>query len=301
MLHTHEILSGISGSVSLACWLFVLVPQLLENYMSKSADGISLAFLIVWFVGDVANLLGATLARLVPTVIALALYFCAADAVLITQILYYNHVNSRKNVVQASTQVDIEDRPDQPLLSRRPSEIGLPGSRRRSSVSQKRQRAATLPLIPEDRGHARRWLKNSLSVFAVCALGGVGWFVAFSVGVWKPTIENPESSPHESVPAQILGYLSALLYLGARIPQIIKNSREKSCEGLSILFFALSLLGNLSYGGGILFHSLEKEYLLTNLPWLIGSLGTISEDLIIFIQFYVFGDKEADRCSAIEA
>lgn len=48
MLPTHEILSGISGSVSLACWLFVLVPQLLENYMSKSADGISLAFLIVW-------------------------------------------------------------------------------------------------------------------------------------------------------------------------------------------------------------------------------------------------------------
>lgn len=52
MLHTstHEILSGISGSVSLACWLFVLAPQLIENYMSKSADGISMAFLIVWLV-----------------------------------------------------------------------------------------------------------------------------------------------------------------------------------------------------------------------------------------------------------
>ena len=50
MLHVHEALSGISGSVSLACWLFVLVPQLLENYMSKSADGISMAFLIVWSV-----------------------------------------------------------------------------------------------------------------------------------------------------------------------------------------------------------------------------------------------------------
>ena len=50
MLHTHEALSGISGSVSLACWLFVLVPQLLVNYTSKSADGISLAFLIVWLV-----------------------------------------------------------------------------------------------------------------------------------------------------------------------------------------------------------------------------------------------------------
>ena len=50
MLYNHEALSGISGSVSLACWLFVLVPQLFENYISKSADGISLAFLIVWLV-----------------------------------------------------------------------------------------------------------------------------------------------------------------------------------------------------------------------------------------------------------
>lgn len=50
MLHPHDILSGISGSVSLACWLFVLAPQLYENYKSKSADGISLAFLLVWLV-----------------------------------------------------------------------------------------------------------------------------------------------------------------------------------------------------------------------------------------------------------
>lgn len=50
MFYTHEIFSGISGSISLACWVFVLAPQLFENYRSKSADGISLAFLIVWLV-----------------------------------------------------------------------------------------------------------------------------------------------------------------------------------------------------------------------------------------------------------
>jgi len=49
----------------------------------------------------------------------------------------------------------------------------------------------------------------------------------------------------------------------------------------------------------ILFHSLEKSYVLTNLPWLIGSLGTIAEDAIIFVQFRVF--KSADLSgSAIE-
>jgi hypothetical protein len=42
-------------------------------------------------------------------------------------------------------------------------------------------------------------------------------------------------------------------YLGARIPQIIKNQREKSCEGLSLLFFILSLLGNATYGAGVRF------------------------------------------------
>lgn len=140
---------------------------------------------------------------------ALALYFCVADAVLITQILYYNYVKSRQNDVQ-STRVGTEDRPDQPLLSRRPSDIGLPGSRRRSSVSQKQRRAAVFPIIPEDGGHSRPWLKNSLSVFAVCALGAVGFYVAFRAGLWKPTVEDPVNATHDNVVAQILGYLSAV-------------------------------------------------------------------------------------------
>jgi hypothetical protein len=54
---------------------------LIENYKSGSADGISLVFLAIWFIGDVTNLFGALWAGLVPTVIALAMYFCVADLV----------------------------------------------------------------------------------------------------------------------------------------------------------------------------------------------------------------------------
>jgi hypothetical protein len=43
----------------------------------------------------------------------------------------------------------------------------------------------------------------------------------------------------------------------------------------------------------ILFHSVEKEYFMTNLPWLIGSLGTMVEDATIFLQFRAFGSGEA--------
>ena len=71
----------------------------------------------------------------------------------------------------------------------------------------------------------------------------------------------------------------------------------------------LSLLGNASYGAGvslqtrvvfisltgpqILFHSTEREYILTTLPWLIGSIGTMAEDATIFVQFHIYGDKSA--------
>jgi solute carrier family 66 (lysosomal lysine-arginine transporter), member 1 len=61
----------------------------------------------------------------------------------------------------------------------------------------------------------------------------------------------------------------------------------------------LSTLGNITYGASILFHSLEKEYITTNLPWLIGSLGTIAEDVVIFIQFRMYKTKP-DSSSAIE-
>lgn len=71
-----------------------------------------------------------------------------------------------------------------------------------------------------------------------------------------------------------------------------------TCVGLSLLFFMLSLMGNATYGAGILFHSLEKEYVLTNLPWLIGSLGTMAEDGIIFMQFRMYAEKPPSTVAA---
>jgi hypothetical protein len=50
-------------------------------------------------------------------------------------------------------------------------------------------------------------------------------------------------------------------------------------------------MGNITYGAGILFHSVEREYIITNLPWLIGSLGTMVEDGVIFVQFRIYSPK----------
>lgn len=68
--------------------------------------------------------------------------------------------------------------------------------------------------------------------------------------------------------------------------------------GLSLLFFILSLLGNLTYGAGIIFHSLDPDYLLMNTPWLLGSLGTMVEDVVIFGQFRLYA-RNAEEEEAV--
>jgi solute carrier family 66 (lysosomal lysine-arginine transporter), member 1 len=57
-----------------------------------------------------------------------------------------------------------------------------------------------------------------------------------------------------------------------------------------------------------LFHSVERKYVIKNLPWydaqnvhhhaniprLIGSIGTIAEDAVIFVQFRLFRARKGE-------
>jgi hypothetical protein len=120
----------------------------------------------------------------------------------------------------------------------------------------RRRRASSLPSLREEEARSE-WMKNTLSIVGVCVVGAAGWAIAWKTGVWVPT-PTADEVPGTETPlgASILGYASAVCYLGARIPQIIKNQRDQSCEGLSLLFFMLSLLGNATYGAGV---SLSKS------------------------------------------
>ena len=263
-LTTREALSGIFGSISLACWLFLLLPQLLENYRNSSAEAISLAFIFVWFIGDVANLAGAIWAGLVPVITAIAVYFCIADGVLIGQCLYYGIKNKRKQgkallsarpssagassstaapdgrVGQQSSGVPDEEEP----LLKRANSITIPGSadtRRRSSASARRRRSSVARqddqlakiLEESDENGAQLWFKNAMSILAIAVVGAAGWAVAYESGAWKPSPTSADDHEEEmALGAEILGYLSAVAYLGARIPQIVKNARDRSCEGM---------------------------------------------------------------------
>jgi lipid-A-disaccharide synthase-like uncharacterized protein len=110
---------------------------------------------------------------------------------------------------------------------------------------------------------------------------------------------------------QIFGYVCAVLYLGSRVPQLLLNYRRKSTEGLNALFFLFACIGNLTFVCSILAfepicsrHSrghwkksncqpgeavaIYGQYILVNLSWLIGSLGTLFLDFAVFVQFFMY-------------
>ncbi|KAK1758596.1 putative vacuolar amino acid transporter YPQ1 [Echria macrotheca] len=320
-----EALSGVFGSVSLTAWICLLLPQLITNYKNQSADALSMKFLFIWLLGDISNLSGALWTNLAPTAVALACYFCLADLILITQCSYYNTVNARRrarslhrrrhsSTATRDTDATAVSDEEEPLLRsasrrRRSESIGLPGSHRRHSVRRRESNLDPLTRIitgEDDTPDSNPWLHNAFSLVAVWVVGGAGWFVSYKMGAWDVSDGVPDAgdglanAQPEKIIGMVLGYISAICYLCARIPQIIKNYQEKSCEGLALLFFLLSLTGNFTYGASVLAYSQDRDYFIRALPWLLGSLGTMVEDCIIFVQFRIYSpaNKQVKAASA---
>jgi solute carrier family 66 (lysosomal lysine-arginine transporter), member 1 len=193
------------------------------------------------------NVFRAIWGGLLPSIIIVSAYFIISDSALIFQILYFRKRSHHH--ISRDARVSTESNP---LLPRRASYHDPPPT-------------TTL----------KATLQYLLALVIVIAAGIIGWAL------------SSENHPRETVPTtdplgpKILGYASAGLYLSARIPQIWHNYKLKSTEGLSLLFFMFSTLGNCSFAGSILFAVQDMDYFMLNLPWLIGSAGTVFFDFTV--------------------
>src|SRR2546423_13464511 len=142
-------------SISIACWVVVFSPQIVENFRRQSADGLSIVFIVVWLAGDVFNILGAILQGVLPTMIILAVYYTLADIVLMLQVFYYRGFTLSDEVKQSQEQISPEQ---EPLLgSNGAANGGLSSNhdtQRRRSLSQLGRRLSRVdsthlsPVIP---------------------------------------------------------------------------------------------------------------------------------------------------------
>ncbi|KAI9281919.1 PQ loop repeat-domain-containing protein [Sporodiniella umbellata] len=84
-----QVFSFLFGYLSIFCWLCAMLPQILENYTQKSAEGLSLYLLYFWLAGDIANVTSCFLNHQLPFQIYLSAYYCITDFVLLFQYFYY--------------------------------------------------------------------------------------------------------------------------------------------------------------------------------------------------------------------
>ena len=334
----------------------VFSPQIFENFRRKSADGLSLLFLVIWLAGDVFNILGAVLQGVLPTMIILAVYYTLADIVLLFQCLYYRGFSlsdepqkprrdesslsqnceegeqGTENVSGSSEQTPLMvSEPHEELHLHAPQHRPHHGGRHLSHASVQSLRehlshldsthlSPAMPLLEPKKPSTRDVAKpassvqivafNSFTVALVCAAGVLGWYISVRSTPQarrKQHLPKPDTLEFD-VLGQVFGYLCAVLYLGSRIPQLLLNWRRRSTEGVSLLFFLFACIGNLTYvtsifayspicadNGGVCEPGEQKQiysrYILVNLSWLLGSLGTLFLDMAIFAQFIMYRQK----------
>lgn len=336
MVVSNELISGLSGYISIVSWIVVFTPQIYTNYVRKSGEALSLLFVIIWLTGDIFNIIGAVFQGVMPTMLALAIYYAFADTTLLWQVLYYRHQldeeeadeevieqaieeyeheYSRDSLIQSTSSLQPPPSPSTkfgPTESRelRRSRSYSQGLRHSRSYSQGVRRLGhdgrdideTTLLIrhPSPTGEGKihttpRWFKILYDIACIIVVILVGILLYFvSQLLSNNTSKSPQVPDDELVfdpVGQFFGWGCAFLYLGSRLPQIIKNWQSQSTEGLAILFFMFSVLGNVTYVISILAGSTGYRYLAIHASWVLGSAGTLVLDFIIFIQFWIYQIK----------
>lgn len=154
---------------------------------------------------------------------------------------------------------------------------------------------------------------NCVAILLVVLAGIAGYYLSPSTHKddEKTPTDDPQSALEFNLWGQIFGYICAVLYLGSRVPQLLLNYRRKSTEGLNALFFLFACIGNLTYVLSIFAYepicskrahhhwqerschdgeagAIYGKYILVNLSWLLGSLGTLFLDGAVFVQFWMY-------------
>lgn len=267
----RDMSSVILGLLSIVCFMVSSFPQYYKSCKTGNMDSaLSIWFLLLWLAGDSCNLIGSFLADQLPLQTYTAVYYVCADLVMLSMYGYYSLRHKMANSGDRSV-------------------LNVAGVLCVFGVSVS---LLHLSALHTQSGTVSAF--RSRSLLAVDEqIGSVQTFSAVQPFTTKEII------------GFTIGSASSLLYLCSRVPQMYTNFRRKSTEGVSYFLFALVILGNITYGLSVLLKNPEHgqgegSYIIHHLPWLIGSLGTLTLDLMISVQFMIYRKAPQNRYGTAE-
>ena len=292
------------GVFALFLFIFPLFPQYVLSFRSKSAAGLSVWFVFLWLVGDTMNMTSCVLTRQTPLQLYTAIYFAVSDIFLVAQVCWYEHLlySCRPRVSRVYYHVlEESEREDNEMMD---SESGLqsralPPSETLSETTPSPRRRHHLQATPS--AIALFLFLFPISSFALFAHRGYCTSTFPLLAVQRKSSERRKLisstgcivrtlniSRTEQQFGRASGYISASCYIFGRFFQISKNFVRKSTKGISLYMFCTVALANMLYAAAILLQKESKEERMNSFTFLLGSLGTISCDLVIFIQSRVY-------------
>ena len=319
------------------------MPQIYKNYQLQSTSGLSIFFLVIWCLGDASNLLGALFTRQAGWQVVVASYYVCVDIALVVQFFWYTHYKNRRYEGYAEvTHSDHDARggisqgishpasataqhPPAPVdMTQKKSEAHDMGVQTGSTLGSTAGRAVS---YSNEKNTARRPARMSSSAtsppFALPRTMLIASLLCAVLANASPTEPTPSphppiySAPRETileVVGRIFSWLSTLLYLGSRPPQLYKNYRRKSTEGLSPLLFMAAFCGNFFYSSSLLTnpnawsdfppyggggwadgHGNDRwEWTGRAIPFFLGAFGVLGLDGFMGVQFLMYGSPDGD-------
>lgn len=287
----QDAISTLLGYASIFCWLNAQVPQVMENYKLRSADGLSLYLLYFWLAGDLGNMFSCVLNHQLPFQTYLAIYFVGTDLILLYQYFHFGKgdlLYSEEAALKINNGITNDQSNDEEstLLLTEPLEL----IKTIEDVCPSSHTACTYGSTDNKRKPTTLFM--GLILFG-CRLGFGSALTTTATGAADNSnnvnmISMLTNTDYASVVTfgWLLAWMCTTFYLVSRIPQIYKNYKRHSTQGLSLALFNFAVCGNLTYAASILLHpGHTRRTFLESLPYLAGSVGTLFLDAIIFGQF----------------
>ncbi|QIW95306.1 hypothetical protein AMS68_000824 [Peltaster fructicola] len=326
--------SNILGILSITAWLSAQLPQIWKNYSLKSTSGLSIYFLLEWCLGDLGNLLGALFTHQAQWQIAIGAYYVFVDFCLVLQWVWYERLKHGRPLFkvrktgeqrkQGSTDMDeviiegVQDRPTEHTERTTPRPIFRTPTFRRDSTAEKDSEASPSASTRNYRVGPSSALpspspRTVLLIACLIAMAQASPITTSLVGSMQQDTLAVSHSTSLELAGTILSWMSTVLYLASRIPQIYKNWQRQSTAGLSAHLFLAAFCGNLCYSAAIATNpcawfdfepyggggwagadgSRRSEWTAAALPFFLGAAGVLGLDATVGVQFLLYGQSES--------